>query len=153
MEATDLASAAAATAVMLRQCGACHRTVVRPAPPTPVRPDVGGLVGHMLEHQRAVDELLQGLVIPSASLWSQGAERLRGEPISAGELRRDPALTESYQQADARVHEIAERAVGAQDPIARGAAYAELLTTCAECHSLHRRIWGPTSSPARGAGS
>jgi hypothetical protein len=129
-EAPDLAAAASATVVMLRQCGACHQTLVRPAVAPTRRPDVGGLVGHMLEHQRAVDLLLQGLIIPSAYLWSDGAEKLRAEPLPGDELPRDPALTDEITRADVRIHQIAELAVGARDPIARGAAYAELLTTC-----------------------
>lgn len=151
--APDLASAASATAQMLGQCGACHLTAVRPPIPAASTRDLGGIVGHMREHQRAVDELLQGLVIPSSRLWSQGAERLRAEPLSTELLPRDPALTASVKDAETRVHRLADRATDATETAARTAAYAELLTTCAQCHSLHGRIWGPRSTGAPGAGS
>jgi len=129
---------------MLRQCAECHRAVgVMPSPSAIVRPDVGGLVGHMLEHQRAIDDLLQGLLIPSAPQWSRGAERLRVAPLRQGDLPRDPLLTGSVKRADARVHQIAEQAVLASSPLSRAAAYGDLLATCAECHGLHRKIWGP----------
>jgi mono/diheme cytochrome c family protein len=134
----------AATTVMLRQCGECHRAAgVLPAPSRTLRPDVGGIVGHMLEHQRAVDELLQGLVIPSATEWRQGAERLRAAPLRPDQYPPDPRLTSELKRTDARVHQIADRAVKAADAPARAAVYSDLLTTCAQCHGLHRQIWGP----------
>jgi mono/diheme cytochrome c family protein len=143
-EAADLAAAASATTVMLRQCGECHRAAgVLPAPSRTLRPDVGGIVGHMLEHQRAVDELLQGLVIPSATEWRQGAERLRAAPLRPDQYPPDPRLTSELKRTDARVHQIADRAVKAADAPARAAVYSDLLTTCAQCHGLHRQIWGP----------
>jgi cytochrome c553 len=151
--APDLAVAASATAEMLAQCGACHLTAVRPPIASPSVRDLGGIVGHMQDHQLAMDELLQGLVIPSARLWSQGASRLRSEPLSTDRLPPDPALTPRVAQAETRVHQLADRAVQADDTPARTTAYAQLLTTCAECHSLHGRIWGPRSAPASGAGS
>jgi cytochrome c553 len=142
--ADDLAGAARATASMLRQCGECHTTAkVSPLRPAPPAAAAGGLTGHMLEHQRAVDELLQGLVVPSASQWDRGAERLRTAPLRPGDLPQDPALAGSVRRADERVHQIAARAAVAATPAARANVYADLLTTCADCHSLHRRIWGP----------
>lgn len=151
--APDLATAASATAQMLGECGACHLTAVRPPIASASVRDLGGIVAHMREHQRAVDELLQGLVVPSARLWSQGAERLSTEPLSADRLPPDPGLTARVKEAETRVHRLADRAVQATDTAARTVTYAELLTTCAECHSLHGRVWGPRSTPAAGAGS
>jgi cytochrome c553 len=147
LAANDLARAARAAASMLRQCGECHQAAkvspLRPAPPAAL---AGGLTGHMLEHQRAVDELLQGLVVPSASQWARGAERLRTAPLRPAELPQDPGLAGSVRRADERVHQIAGRAAVAETPAARANVYADLLTTCADCHSLHRRIWGPKSN-------
>jgi hypothetical protein len=97
--APDLALAASATAQMLAECGACHLTSVRPPIASPSVRDLGGIVGHMCDHQRAMDELLQGLVVPSATLWSQGAERLRSEPLSTDRLPPDPGLTARVTQA------------------------------------------------------
>jgi len=143
-EAKDLTEAASATALVLRQCGECHQALrVRPTPSVVRRPDVGGLVGHMLEHQRALDALLQGLIIPSATEWRAGADRLKVAPLHPTTLPSDPKWTAFRKQADARLHQITDRAQRAENPLMRGAVYADLLTTCAECHSLHSTLWGP----------
>ena len=143
-EAPDLETAASATSMMLRQCGDCHRSAgIFPAPSAVARPDVGGLVGHMLEHQRAADDLLQGLLIPSGSLWQRGAGRLKAAPLRPGDLPVDRAFTAELKRTDARVHALAAAAAAATDAPARASVYADLLTTCAQCHGLHRQIWGP----------
>ncbi len=142
--ATTLAQAAGPAATMLAQCGECHRAAgIFPAPSTRTYPDVGGLVGHMLEHQRAVDELLQGLLIPSESRWTQGAERLRTAALAPAELPRDQKLTAEVRKAELAVHALADRAAAASTTRARADVYVELATTCARCHSLHQQIWGP----------
>jgi cytochrome c553 len=94
VDAQDLASVAAATASMLLSCGDCHRTAgTMPVPATPKRPDIGGLVGHMLEHQRAADEMLEGLFIPSETQWIRGATRFVGAPLRQQSLPRDQKVT------------------------------------------------------------
>jgi cytochrome c553 len=144
--APNLRTAAAATVTMLQQCAACHRAAgIYPAPIALKRPDVGGIVGHMLDHLRAADDLLQGLVVPSDSLWQSGAERLRTATLDPRRWPPDPKLTVEARKADAAVHALADRAKAATTPNARGAVYADLLTTCASCHSLHRGVWGPRS--------
>lgn len=147
-DADALPAAATATASMLNQCGECHR--VTGVPVTVVTPsghDVGGIVGHMLEHQRAADAMLAGLVTPSASLWQSGAERLAAaQLLPEGSLPDDPKLTNTVRAAEARVHAIAAAAVGDTTPDARISRYAELITACASCHGLHPRIWGPTKT-------
>jgi mono/diheme cytochrome c family protein len=142
--ATTLEAAAAPAAMMLAQCGECHRAAgIFPAPSARTYPDVGGLVGHMLEHQRAADELLQGLLIPSESRWTQGAARLRAAELSRADLPSDPKLTPEVRKAEAAVHALADRAAAASTTAARAAVYVDLATTCARCHTLHRQIWGP----------
>ena len=99
----------------------------------------------MLDHQRAMDELLLSLVIPSSTLWETGAVRLhQSPPIRANDLPPDPKLRRGIEQADARVHELADRARRATTSPERASVYAELLATCATCHSLHQSIWGPS---------
>lgn len=143
-EAKTLRAAALAVTTMLEQCGGCHQAVtVRPVPSTASRPDVGGLVGHMLEHQRAANQLLQGIVIPSATLWGQGAEALRTAPLKAAEFPPDSRFQSDFHKAEVEVHDIANRASADDAMGQRVDTYARLLTTCASCHSLHRRIWGP----------
>ena len=143
--APDLAAGAAATVSMLLSCGECHRTAgTMPAPLTPKRPSVGGLVGHMLEHQRAADEMLEGLIIPSLSQWFSGATRLTAAPLRPDTLPPDKKLTPETRQAEARLHQLADRALKAGSPKERGDVYAQILSTCAGCHSLHS-VWGPRS--------
>jgi hypothetical protein len=100
----------------------------------------------MLEHQRAMDELLQGLVIPSVPLWTAGAKRLQTAPLSRGQLLPDRRLTGQIREAEARVHKLAQQASTA-DTLAtssrRAAVYGQLLSTCAQCHVLHPQVWGP----------
>jgi cytochrome c2 len=143
-EASDIPSAATATAAMLAACGDCHRAAaVVPAPGQSELPVVGGSVGHMLEHQRAVDQLADGLVIPSATLWKEGAEALQSSPLRTRELPRDPGLTREVAAAEDKVHLLAEQAATASEAPARTKSYAQIISTCAQCHGLHGRIWGP----------
>jgi hypothetical protein len=97
----------------------------------------------MLEHQRAADELLQGLLIPSEARWRSGAERLRTAELLRSDLPADPKLTPEIRKAETAVHALANRAAAATATSERAAVYVDLATTCARCHSLHRQIWGP----------
>jgi hypothetical protein len=143
--APNLRTAAAATVTLLMQCAGCHQASgIFPGPVSERRPDVGGIVGHMLTHQRAADDLLQGLVIPSESRWQEGAAKLETLTLGAEDWPRDPKLTAEARQADVTVHALADQAREAATARARANVYVDLLTTCASCHSLHRRVWGPT---------
>jgi mono/diheme cytochrome c family protein len=143
--ATTLSAASNEVASMFTTCGACHAAAgTRPGLPVPSPSAAGGVVGHMLAHQRAVDQMLQGLVLPSAALWRQGAEGLKAAPLRRSELPRDSALTRDVIAAEQRVHRMADQAAATNDPAIRARQYAEILTTCAECHSTHRKVWGPS---------
>lgn len=153
MMAATLQDAARPAAAMLTQCGACHRASgVFPTPSNRPSPDVGGIVGHMLEHQRAVDRLLQGIVIPSESRWQEGARLLTSAPMARADLPPDHGLTPDVRGAEAEVHALAERAAAATSPDARTGVFVDLTMTCARCHGLHQRIWGPATNPAAEAG-
>jgi hypothetical protein len=88
----------------------------------------------MLEHQRAADEMPEGLFIPSESQWIHGARRLAAAPLHAPTLPRDGKLTSEIRQAEDRVHRIAECALTASIWEVRAEVYAQVLTTCAGCH-------------------
>jgi cytochrome c553 len=140
-----LSDASTETASMLVTCGECHRAVgTRPALPVPPAPVVGGVVGHMLEHQRAIDQMLQGLIVPSDTLWREGANGLKTAPLHRSDLPRDSKLTRGLMAAEKRVHQLAADAASMSEPATRAKSYAQILTTCAECHGLHRKIWGPS---------
>ncbi len=143
-DAKDLPGAASATAAMLAACGDCHRAAgATPSPPIPERSTVGGTVGHMLAHQRAVEQLADGLIVPSPALWSKGAEELKGAPLRTSQLPRDQKLTREIAAAEDRVHLLAEQAANAHEEQARIDSYAQIISTCAQCHGLHGRVWGP----------
>jgi cytochrome c553 len=130
---------------MLASCGDCHTAAgTRPALPSAPPAAVGGVVGHMLDHQRAIDQMLQGLVVPSATLWRQGADGLKAAPLHRSALPRDGALSRDVIAAEKRLHQMAEEAATTNEPAARSGQYARMLTTCAECHSAHQKIWGPS---------
>lgn len=142
--AADVTTAAIATSRMLAACGTCHRAVgTMPALASPALPSVGGTVGHMLEHQRASDQLLHGLVVPSQTAWREGAQALRAAPLHARELPRDAKLTPELLRVEEAVHRLAEDALAADTTDARVRVYSTLLARCADCHGLHRRVWGP----------
>jgi mono/diheme cytochrome c family protein len=139
-----LEDVAASTAAMLATCGDCHRAAgTMPAPASPTSPAVGGLVGHMLEHQRGIDLMVQGLTVPSTSAWNKGADSLASAPLQGKDLPRDPELTRAVRSAEVRVHQLAEGARNADDTRSRIYVYSELIQSCATCHTLHHKIWGP----------
>lgn len=144
--AETIRTAADATAGMVSTCGDCHAAAGTRMPPPPAAPssEVGGLVGHMVAHRTALESLLAGLVIPSASEWANGARQLEGATLPPHSLPKDPKLTAAVAGADARVHQLAAAASAATSQDARVAVYGQLLATCASCHSLHPTVWGPT---------
>jgi hypothetical protein len=144
--APTLANATVEVTRMLRQCGSCHQSMsVFPARRTRTGPDLGGIVGHMLEHQRALDDLLLGLVVPSDGRWREGAARLRAAVLHPADWPSDAKLTADIRRAEETVHNIADEAARATTPTEQGAVYSRLLMTCGSCHGLHARIWGPRS--------
>ena len=64
-------------------------------------------------------------------------------PLRASDLPRDPRLTREIAAAEDRVHVLAEQAATATEETARINVYSQILSTCAQCHGLHGRIWGP----------
>jgi len=135
---------AAASAAMLAACGDCHRAAgTMPAMPPPAAPGVGGLVGHMLEHKRAADLMVQGLTVPSASLWQEGVQALDRAPLRRGDLPYDRKLTRAIAAEEKRVHELVARAREAADQRSRIYVYSELMQSCGACHALHGGVWGP----------
>lgn len=142
--AHDVPAAAAVTATMVATCGLCHEAVgTRPAAASLEPPCVGGTVGHMLEHQRALDHLLQGLALPSTSMWQEGVRGLEQAPLHRSDLPADSKLTASIRAAEAHVHRLALEARDASSTSSRATVYGRLLATCADCHSIHRKLWGP----------
>ena len=143
-DATSLEDAARSTVAMVVECAKCHRTVgVFPAVTQRRPPQIGGLLGHMQEHQLATDDMLVGLMVPSPSQWRTGADKLRAAPLRTNQMPRDPKMTKWVRDADLRLHQIAERAIAADTDDERARSYVDVMTTCAQCHSVHSTVWGP----------
>jgi len=144
-DATDLPAAALATASMLATCGDCHRAVgTMPAHPAPAEPTLGGVVGHMIAHQAAMDLLVQGLTTPSTSLWNQGADALVAAPLRKSQLPSDAKVSGEIMKSEKQLHELAARARQAEDTTSRVAVYSELVKSCATCHGVNSKGYGPT---------
>jgi cytochrome c553 len=97
----------------------------------------------MLDHQRAADLMFQGLVVPSSTLWREGADTLNVARLRDRELPRDSRWTPEIVRAEERLHRFAGDAARMHDYATRAASYAQIIATCAECHGLHQKVWGP----------
>jgi cytochrome c553 len=147
-DAKDVRSAAEATGAMLAACGDCHRAAgVSPSPAVSPDTTVGGTVGHMQQHQHAVELMADGLIIPSTTAWSKGVAMLKEAPLRTTQLPKDPKLTREIAASEDRIHVLADQAASATEEQARVAAYSQIISTCAQCHGLHGRVWGPGITP------
>ncbi|MGE3840732.1 MAG: hypothetical protein AB7I50_04030 [Vicinamibacterales bacterium] len=143
-EASSLHEAAQAVATLTALCGACHEASgTQVAIPIDKPVAVGGIVGHMNDHLRAVAELQSGLIEPSATFWAHGVRTLETAPLKRSKLPRDRLLSEAIVSAEADVHQLAGRARAATTLEQRAAVFGDLLARCADCHGLHGRVWGP----------
>jgi cytochrome c556 len=142
IHAPDVTTAASAVARVGASCGSCHRAMKRGPTYHAVMgpPEVGNAVEErMMRHQWAADRLWEALVGPSEQSWIAGAEMLRDAPLFTDELTRDVAQYEAVTRLAWTVHDIGARAPSARDLPARASLYADLLATCATCHSLLRQ--------------
>jgi len=144
VDATELVAAGQATGEMAAVCGRCHAvTAARPKLDAPPAASGTGTEAHMLEHQRAVTLMYQGLVVPSTDAWLQGSGRLKAAALKADKLPSDPGLTKEIVALEDRVHELADRAATTTNHNARSKLYGEVIASCGQCHALHGRVWGP----------
>lgn len=140
--ANDIESAAQASASMVGACGRCH-SAANVAPKLPKVADAAKgaeRVRHMLEHQHAIDRMYYGLISPTTGDWMTGAEKLKAAPLRAKALT---GVNPEVQAAEAKVHELADRALNAAEQSSRIAIYGSLIGACASCHGLHGHVWGP----------
>jgi hypothetical protein len=135
-------AAGVAAAFAVAACGECHAAAkVTPKMPEVTAPTaVPGTAAHMRAHQYAVDLLYRGMIGPSDTLWKQGAEALKGSPLTDKDLTK---ASKEIVASEARVHDLAGRAAQAADAGARIAIYGELIGGCASCHAAHGMVLGP----------
>ena len=144
-QAGDLAAAGEATAHMVTACGSCHRSMsATPNFPAalPSSTPKNATAARMLEHDRAVDMLYHGLIAPSDDLWAKGAEALKTAPLKADTVPVDAQVSREALEAQARAHELAEKATEAKAPWERANLYGELIGKCSSCHALSGRVLG-----------
>jgi len=138
----SIGNAGIAAAFAVSACGDCHAAArVTPKMPELSPPSaVPGTAAQMRAHQHAVDLMYRGMVVPSEDLWKSGAEALKTSPLTDKDLTN---VTKEIAASEARVRELAGRAAEARDAGARIAIYGEVISGCANCHSLHGRVLGP----------
>ena len=136
--ATDLVTAAKATARTGAACGECHKALgarvqfnIEGA-----LPEGGDAVSHMQRHVWASGRLWEGLVVPSGEVWQSGAQALDEVPLVPEEVTEDTAAFAEVKATANHVHDLGKAARQAGDAATRAAIYAEFLATCAKCHQV-----------------
>jgi cytochrome c553 len=138
----SLGNAGVAAAFAVAACGECHAA----AKVTPKMPEVSvpqalpSTAALMLAHKHAVDLMYRGMIGPSDTLWKQGAEALKGSPLTDKDLTK---VSKEIVASEKRVRELAGRAAQAVDAGSRIAIYGELVGGCASCHASHGMVLGP----------
>lgn len=119
-------------------CGACHGMTGRGptyellAQPT----DTSGVVPHMRRHLWVTDRLWEGLSGPSELRWQAGLTALLARPLpDEGFEGREEDLASPAAELGPWLRRIGLVALRTGDPGERAELYADLLTTCAECHA------------------
>lgn len=142
-EATTLETAAQATASVLGTCGQCHKAMqVRAGVMPPADVKVGGLVGHMLLHQRGVDALLEGLVAPSDTQWGEGVRTFAAPKLDRSEV--PGRMRRTFDHGETELAVLAGRMAQAHRTRDREALYGQVLATCGTCHQKLARHAGPS---------
>ncbi len=137
-DARTLQQASHAVAEVALACGACHAAHDTQLAPSPMGPptEAADHQGHMQRHHWATAKLWDGLVRPSWQDWKTGADALSEHQLEPQHLEPFGAGPETAPLID-RLHQIGRLAVEAnaagQDT--RAAVFAELIGTCAGCHT------------------
>lgn len=131
-EGSDIATVAAATADIGRACGLCHASAHGPNVEVGEPPEVDeSVTARMRRHKWGSERLWEGLYVPSSAAWSAGAKALDLDPFAGDVLKKGGVHARS---AASRFNAQAKKLAQAKSSEERGAAYAELLSTCAPCH-------------------
>lgn len=141
--ATTLEAAAQATAAVLGTCGQCHKAMeVRATVPAQGEIKVGGVVGHMLLHQRGADALLEGLVAPSESQWVEGVRAFAAPKLEADEVPGRMRRTFDHGETDLAL--LAGHMAQAHRTRDREELYGKVIATCGNCHRKLAPRGGPS---------
>ncbi len=141
-EAQDFEAASDAVSDMVLACSGCHQDfgVVLSGDAGSPPEDVDAAKMHMARHKWATDQMWMSMLGATDALWFRGVEALSVEPMhehEAGDMTEEAAALADW------IHEMSEFGEDASlETETRSNYYAELLVTCAECHTLMGR--GPT---------
>ncbi len=141
-EAQTFEEAAAASSMMVKECGSCHQKVgaeprVRELGAIGVPPSESlAAVAHMLRHQWAVHQMWIGMINPSDEAWREGAEVLADAPLEPQHLTEGAESTERVRELAERIHELGAQALEPRVWTIRAEIYGELLASCGDCHKL-----------------
>ena len=129
--APDLDAACRSEARIAVACARCHVDAHRlPSVNPPAPPEAGTASGpRAAMHRWAIDRVREGLVAATDSPWRSGLEALAETPPPDARVANEGVLATRLQglahaQLEAPPLDLGER----------GAAYGELLSTCASCH-------------------
>lgn len=127
---TTVVGAARAMTDIIQACSGCHRTSRAAIAAEAVIQRRTTAPGHMADHARAADDMLLGLLLPSDTRWTAGADRLRSSVL--------PAPNGGTSGVGDTMRYLTDRSRRSTTPTARASNYVHLLTTCAECHEKAR---------------
>ena len=140
VEAEDVASAATAVSMMAQGCGNCHmaNSVGLQFGYDQLPADWSDTQTHMQRHQWAIDRMWDGLVGPSVRAWDRGVGVLGEEALRSDYIVgvKSAQVAESIDRIAARLHEVGGLGANASTPSARAEVYGELISLCADCHTM-----------------
>jgi cytochrome c553 len=143
----DVEQASITAARLGAACGDCHRALgfrpeLKRAPEPAADPEVDA---QMQRHAWAVDQMWEGLVVPSDDRWKIGAAAIAEAPLVGDGSTGD--VLAALEKRAAEVHALGRRAVEAP-PQERAALLGALLGGCGGCH----RLANPRATPNNGPG-
>jgi hypothetical protein len=138
VKAKTMKDAANATAVVVAQCGRCHKALGVEPDTTRVGdpPPDATLDQKMKRHQWATDVLRSAIVFSSKELWAKGAKALVEAPLHASEIDGGDPGTE-IAEAIRNLRALAKIATTAPLDQWPG-TYGAILRTCVKCHKKAR---------------
>jgi cytochrome c553 len=137
--AADLSEAALGAAAMARTCGECHLAfgpgpTYRGSGVPPLSNDDVRL--EMRRHVWASSRMWEGLIGPSDAAWIAGARVFQEASFDTNLMAVPEADRDAVRTMSSHLHDMGRVASGATDTGVRANLYAELIGTCAECHSI-----------------
>lgn len=140
--APNLAEASQELGRIALVCGDCHDIhergpdVPRTTPAPWVDPPES-FDSRMHRHQLGMEQMWDGLVLPSEKAWRSGTITITRAPLRAPELA-DEAVDDATHQRVEQVRALAKAARAATTYEERGRVYGQLIAGCADCHSVTR---------------